>query len=76
MPIKPREQVKEKKQLTQRDDFLAALAFAASGGLYWMAGEYPDFAVVLSPLSLVLGGIGVGIVLSMLHAASKRKHKR
>jgi hypothetical protein len=76
MPVKPGDQVREKKPLTQRDGFLAILAFAASGALYWGAGRYPDFAVVLAPLSLVLGAIGVVIILSMLQLATKRRRRR
>lgn len=73
MAIKPREKVEEKKAITQRDDVLAIVAFAAAGGLYWGAGEYPTFEVVLTPLSYVLGGIGIVIILSMLQANARKR---
>lgn len=76
MAIQPREKVEQKKQLTQRDDFLAVVAFAGAGGLYWAAGEYPSHAEALMPLSYVLGGIGIIIVISALLAKAKKSKDR
>lgn len=75
MAIQPREEVQAEKPFTHRDHVLAAVAFAAAAGLNWAAGRWPDFAVVFQPLSLVLGGIGIVIILSMLQLKLKKKHK-
>jgi len=70
----------EKKKLMFRDDFLMVLAFTGAGILQWQAREKPDFAVVLEPLSYVLGTIGVlilyGIVATRKSRQLKKKRKK
>jgi hypothetical protein len=76
MPIRPRVQEKEKKPLTQRDDFLMVLAFAVAGALRWFAGDHEgDLALALQALSYVVGAIGLIILLGIVRDATRRKHK-
>lgn len=65
----------EKKKLMFRDDFLMVLAFAGAGVLHWQAGENPNFAVVLQPLSYVLGVIGLLIFYGIMATRKSRREK-
>lgn len=65
----------EKKKLMFRDDFLMVLAFTGAGILQWQARENPNFAVVLEPLSYVLGTIGVLILYGILATRKSRQLK-